>query len=109
MPESQESGSENAARSGEQAPHIQDAPTTGNRTAETMGPMGLIMATALGFGGWILIGLGVAAIFSAAWRTWWSANWIWVLVGAIVVIALFAGAFVLLALATFGCWSAPSW
>lgn len=91
MPESQAAGHVDTPRPGEQAPHTQqDESAAGSRNGDAMGPMRVIMATVLAFGVWILIGLGIAAIFSTTWRTWWSDNWVWVSVASVAVIALFA-------------------
>ena len=58
--------------------------------SQSMGPMRTLFAITLGFGIWILIGLGIAAIFSIGMRDWWIEYWLRVAITSAAVIALFA-------------------
>ncbi|MEN8131225.1 MAG: hypothetical protein ABFS45_13740 [Pseudomonadota bacterium] len=56
--------------------------------SQTMGPMQILMAVVVGFGVWILIGLGIAAIFSVDMRIWWSEKWHLVIIVSVAVLIL---------------------
>ena len=53
-----------------------------------MGPLQTLIGISLGFGIWILVSLGVAAIFSENVRTWWTTSWKWVVVTTLALIVL---------------------
>jgi hypothetical protein len=54
--------------------------------AQEMGPLSTTFAIIIGFGVWIFIGFGIAAIFSHGMRDWWSANWVKMVLGSIGLI-----------------------
>lgn len=56
--------------------------------SHAMGPMQMLMVAVIGFGVWILIGLGVAAIFSPDMRSWWAERWLTVIAVSVTVIVL---------------------
>ena len=58
--------------------------------SESMGPMRTLFAITIGFGVWILIGLGIFAIFSTDMRLWWVEHWLWVVIASAAVVALFS-------------------
>lgn len=57
--------------------------------AKKMGPLITTLTIIAGLGVWVLIGLGIAAIFSEGMRHWWFENWLKMLLGCIGFIVLF--------------------
>lgn len=54
--------------------------------AHKMGPLSTFLAIIVGFGIWIYIGLGIAAIFSPGTRELWAAHWVKMVLGSIGVL-----------------------
>jgi hypothetical protein len=54
--------------------------------AQKMGPLSTFLAIIVGFGVWIFLSLGVAALFSQSARDLWSAHWGKMVLGSMVVI-----------------------
>ena len=55
-----------------------------------MGPLSTLLAGIVGFGIWLFLGLGIAAVLSDGTRYFWSTHWCQMVVGSIIVLTLLA-------------------